>query len=348
MGLSKEKPVSNPATQIYITDLNEPVSEDTGDYRPQRSWFWRLRSALGMLPARKSTDRELRVAIRAEDANEVMRLLEAGVVPSLYPETPWLCMAARRQSRTLVDLLLVYGAQVDQQDRETRGARGRSAIHEAAKRGWCRGAKLLLESGADPNLMDDFGQSPLFLANRRGHPKVMAQLLEAGATLCRKDGEPQFLLHEATSVEAVDLLVHAGANINEPDIRGFAPLHQQAKAGRAEVVERLLFHRADPNVLDRHSRTPGFWIGSGQALESLSLLSKAGLDLSLKDAEGNVAAHFIPLRTRSEELLLEVYRLSPKSWLTKNAQGETPIFVLARSGKMDLANTLEADLKIHS
>lgn len=345
MGLPKEKPVSNPATQIYITDLNEPVSEDTGDCRPQRSWLWRLRSALGMLPARQSTDRDLRIAIRSEDVHEVMRLLEAGVLPSVYPETPWLCLAARRQNRTLMDLLLIHGALVDQQDRETRGARGRSAIHEAAKRGWCRGARLLLESGANPNLLDDFGQSPLFLANRRGHPKVMAQLLEAGATLHRTNGESQFLLHEATSPEAVDLLVHAGANINEPDVRGFAPLHQQAKAGRAEVIQRMLFHRADPNVLDRHNRTPGFWVGAGQAQESLALLSKAGLDLSLKDAEGNVAAHFIPLRTRSEELLLEVYRLSPKSWAVKNTQGETPVFVLARSGKMELANKIEADLK---
>ena len=197
----------------------------------------------------------------------------------------------------------------------------------------------------DSNQLDDYGQSPLFLATRRGHPKVMAQLLEAGATLAGPGGSPMFLLHEATTPEAVDLLVHAGANVNEPDARGFAPLHQQAKAGRSEVVERLLFHRAHPNVLDRHGRTPGFWLGAGQAKECLAALISQGLDLSIRDVDGGVAAHFIPLRTRSEELLLDVYQGCPEAFLVKNKQGETPVFVLARSGRMDLADKIEADLK---
>lgn len=345
VGTIKEKPVSNPATQVYITDLNEPVSENTENQRPERTWLWRVRSALGLLPKRQACDRDLRLAIRTEDMDEVMRLLEAGVTPSKFPDTPWLCLAARRQNRVLLELLLIHGAQVDQPDRDTRGARGRTAIHEAAKRGWEKGAKLLLESGANPNQTDDFGQTPLFLAVRRGHAKVAAQLLEAGAKLTSPTGSAQFLLHEATSAEAVDLLVHAGANVNEPDARGFAPLHQQTKAGRAEVVKRLLFHRAQVNVLDRHGRTAGFWLGAGQAKECLEALLNAGLDLAVRDVDGGVAAHFIPLRTRCEELLQALYRSCPDGFVVKNNQGETPLFVLARSGRMELADKIEADLK---
>lgn len=348
MSTSQEKPVSNPATQIYSTDLNEPVSESTENHRPERSWVWKLRSALGLLPKRQATDRDLRLALRGEDADEVMRLLEAGVVPSKYPDTAWLCLATRRQNRSLLDLLLIHGAAVDQRDRETRGARGRTALHEAAKRGWHKGAKLLLEGNANPNQVDDFGQTPLFLATRRGHANVMAQLLEAGATLADSVGDPQFLLHEATTPEAVDLLVHAGAEVDEVDARGFAPLHQQAKAGRPEVIARLLFHRANANVLDRRGRTPGFWLGKGQALESLKALDSGGLDLNIMDADGGVAAHLIPVRTRSEALLLEVYRHAPDCWKVKNQQGETPLFVLARSGRLELADKLEADLKSRS
>lgn len=338
------QPISNPKTQLYDTDLNEVSSENTGEHRTQRGWWWRVRSALGWLPKRQATDRDLRLALRSEDADEVMRLLEEGVVPSRYPDTPWLCLAARRQNTVLLDLLLIHGARVDQEDRETRGAKGRTALHEAAKLGWSKGARLLLDAAADPNRLDGQGLPPLHQAVRRGHADVVRLLLEAGAQVRDGKGQPWPFLHEATTPEVVDLLVHAGLPVDALDARGFPALHQQVKIGRAAVVERLLFHRVFANVLDRQGRTAAFWLGKGQAKECLKALLAGGLDLALADSEGSTAAHVLPLRTRDEEVLAEVYRRQPSVWKIKNQQGETPLFILARAGGDRLAKTFEADM----
>lgn len=339
-----QKPVQNPATQMYTTGLNEPVSESTENNRPVRSWWWKIRAALGWLPKKESTDKDLRLALRAEDVDEVMRLLEAGVSPARHPETAWLCLAARRENKAMLDLLLIYGAAVNQVDTETRGARGRTALHEAAKRGWIKGARLLLEAGADPNLPDAMGQTALFLAVRRGHEEVVRQLLEAGATLAGPQGEFLALLHEATTPGMITMLVHAGADVNQPNDTGLPPLHQQAKMGRADVLGQLLYHRADPQALDRSGRTAAFWLGRGQALESLGVLAGAGVNLMHADHEGNVAAHAWPLRSRDPAFLSDGYTRAPEAWRVKNAQNETPLFVLSRTDTSDLADKFAADL----
>lgn len=342
--VSETKPISNPATQIYTTDLNEPVSESTENNRPVRSWWWKVRSALGLLPKREATDKDLRLALRAQDADEVMRLLEAGVSPARYPETAWLCLAARRESKAMMDLLIIYGAQVDQVDNETRGARGRTALHEAAKRGWLKGAHLLLEAHANPNVVDGMGQTPLALAVRRGQEEMVRLLLESGADIHGVSGSLH-LLHEATTPGMVDLLVSSGADVNAPNDMGLPPLHQQAKMGRADVIRRLLFHRATVASVDRGGRTAAFWLGRGQALQALGALVEAGLDLERVDLEGNVAAHVWPVRTRDLAFLSDAYARAPAAWTVKNKQGETPLFVLSRTDKVGLAEKFMADLQ---
>lgn len=343
--VSEKKPLPNPATQVYTTDLNEQVSESTENNRPTRSWWWKLRAAFGLLPPRQTTDKDLRLALRAQDADEVMRLLEAGVTPGRYPETAWLCLAARRGNTAMLDLLLAHDAAVDQVDNETRGSRGRTALHEAAKRGWTKGVRILLDAQADPNRGDGRGETPLLLAVRRGHEEVVILLLEAGATLCRPSGQPLALLHEATTPAMVDLLVQAGADVNASNDQGFPPLHQQAKVGRADVMAQLLFHQASPHALDKEGRTAAFWLGRGEAEKCLQVLEEAGLDLEQTDSAGNVAAHVWPLRTRDASFLSLAYTHSPEAWLVKNHQGETPLFVLSRTQRDGLTEKFSADLK---
>ena len=336
-------PLSNPATEAHITGLNEPESENTEQNKPRRSWWWRLLATFGWLPMRDNTDRALRLALRAEDVDEAMRLLEAGVTPDRYPDTPWLCLVARRQNRALLEVLISHGARVDQADRDTRGAKGRTALHEAAKRGWVKGVRILLAAKADPTLRDDLGHTAVWLAVRGGHSEVALLLLEAGAAHA-PSGDFEPLLHEAISAEMVDMLVRAGVPVDRPDPWGMPPIHRQVRMGRAAAVDRLLFHRADPNALDRQGRGAGFWVGRGQADACLKALLDHGLHLNRAEAEGNTLVHVLPVRTRDEALLASVYRRDPDLWGVPNHAGETGLLVLERTGHAALAATLRADL----
>jgi ankyrin repeat protein len=57
--------------------------------------------------------------------------------------------------------------------------------------GHCDVVKCLISSGADINLFDNQGQSPLFLASMSGHGDVVKCLVSSGAeiNLCDNQGQ---------------------------------------------------------------------------------------------------------------------------------------------------------------
>ena len=60
---------------------------------------------------------------------------------------------------------------------------------EAAGKGLDAGAKILLKHGADPNLPDNTGRTPLHLAYAAERQDMVNRLLEAGANLEARDQE---------------------------------------------------------------------------------------------------------------------------------------------------------------
>ena len=66
-------------------------------------------------------------------------------------------------ARPTVNLLLQRGAKIN-----SRGFEGHTALHEAAFFNRLEMAELLLSNGADPNLKDDAGKTPMDLAHLAG------------------------------------------------------------------------------------------------------------------------------------------------------------------------------------
>ena len=65
-------------------------------------------------------------------------------------------------------------------------------LHWVAQRGLTRGIACLLENGADPNVVDDKGQTPLHFIAKKGIGKNQAQLLiEHGANINARDADGQ-------------------------------------------------------------------------------------------------------------------------------------------------------------
>ncbi len=146
-------------------------------------------------------------------------------------------------------------------------------LEDAAISGDVAAIKRLLDEGADPD-GDESPNSltPLFFAAERGH------------------------------LDAVDLLVDSGADLNALTSRGSA-LHIAARRGRTEIVETLLRRGADPNLLGGDLRTrPLHEAAYGGSVEIVTLLLDHGADVNARtDFRGEAPAiHFAALKGHDE------------------------------------------------
>jgi ankyrin repeat protein len=113
-----------------------------------------------------------------------------------------------------------------------------------------RMVELLVARGADVNVKDEAGVTPLHDAAARGRKTVVRLLLAKGA-----------------EVNAKTLKEYWGGNVQRTGLSpaGTTPLHEAAAAGDVDVVELLLAHGAQLDARDEFGGTPLHW-----AVESVS------------------------------------------------------------------------------
>jgi len=135
---------------------------------------------------------------------------------------------------------------------------------------------LLLDHGADPNMSDGNGLSPLSyavdLATLTG-PEPFKRLVAAGARLDERGPRGETTLHYAANggdLEVVKFLLEQGMDVNAKDDRGMSPLmHSVFSSGLPkdkapiEVVRFLIAHGADIDAKDRKRQTAYDWASTG-------------------------------------------------------------------------------------
>jgi len=116
--------------------------------------------------------------------------------------------------------------------------------------------EFLLENGADPNCRNHAGHTPAhYMFNdqiREGQNDRTFQLLvKAGANLDLPDNQGKTPLHWAVSngnLRYIRTLLNGGANANILDNLGRTPLHYAITRERADIAQYLLTRGADPGV----------------------------------------------------------------------------------------------------
>lgn len=169
-------------------------------------------------------------------------------------DKPALTWHAEIGSAALLSVLLRHGADVNHQD-----IHASSALHYASANARTESVELLLEAGADPNLRDHEGKTPLvrltsspmgrfYLAGRWWYPtpadrKVTATLLlDAGADPSVEDGYGRTAVHYAAGngyLGVVEVIVDAGGDSEVVDERGRTPLERARERGHVDVVRFL-------------------------------------------------------------------------------------------------------------
>ncbi|HIF74972.1 MAG TPA: hypothetical protein EYG31_05830 [Porticoccaceae bacterium] len=208
------------------------------------------------------------------DAEMIELLLTAGANPNLplkRGETS-LMTAARSGNVSAVLLLLQNGADIDHAETE----RGQTALMWATAQRHAEVVRVLLDNGADLNArskvwyqlentagntnpsgnfrMAHGGSTPLMFAARSGDISTTQVLLNAGANVndTEASGASALLVAAHSGHEELALfLLKSGAEPNLADA-GYAPLHAAVLRSQFGLVEQLLDHGADINAKVKH------------------------------------------------------------------------------------------------
>jgi uncharacterized protein len=276
----------------------------------------------------------LMLVARTGNVGAASALLEHGATvdarESFGGQTALMWAAARRHPE-MIDLLTAHGAAVDarstvrdyQRHIQAEGrpksldSGGFTPLLYAARENCIACVDVLLKNGADIDLPDPDGVSPLNLAVMNANWDLAKRLIDAGADVDQWDiyGEaPLFTavglqskadggrasidpLNQTKGIDILRMLLEHGANPNmqlffrpsnvrgSTNTRGSTPLIRAANSGDLAVVKLLLEHGADATVTMADRQTPIHAVLAGRvsekdALELIKVLHEAGTDVN--------------------------------------------------------------------
>jgi uncharacterized protein len=275
------------------------------------------------------------------DLESVKILLAAGANPrasNRYGVTP-LALACQRGDPRVVERLLTAGA------RTTDALPGgETPLMTAARAGNADAVRTLLAHGADVNAREETRrQTPLMWAAAEGNTAVMRALIEGGADVRARSKELDFRNYEpmrggsaigdvangvdiefsallfavrAGKLDAVRLLLDAGADVNETVPDGTSALVIAAINARWEVGTYLLSRGANPNA-------------SGQGWTALHQVARTR-SLNLGNVPHPVASGSISSLTFTAELLRRGADVNAR--MTREIRNDGYRFTMSRIG----------------
>ncbi len=150
--------------------------------------------------------------------------------------------------------------------------------------------RILLEHGADRNLMDDWGQTALFFAAHSGSAEAVSTLLAAGADPnAGKQTSPLLGAASEDRLDAVKQLLAAGADPKLTDVNGQTPLMSAAYGGNVAILRELLQAGAPIDATDKGGNTALSNAAYQGQLDAAKFLIEAGAALDIRSAKGKTA-----------------------------------------------------------
>ena len=221
--------------------------------------------------------------------------------------------------------------------------RNRSALSWAALRGDCEAVRLLVGAGADKNLADCKGNTPLIhsLQSRSKDTSCMVGLLQAGANAMVKNYMGRDALWCAVEslapVDCIKPLITAGIDIATKHSNGSSLLSRAVKHNDGSWVSALLKSGADIEAADSDGNTALIESLLFRSDDALKLLLERGADYTKTDSYGGSILHNVAiyggLRT------IEIVRAAEFKGIdlhTANRQGKTALeMVRNRQAKPD-------------
>jgi ankyrin repeat protein len=248
-------------------------------------------------------------AIQVGNLDLINLLLSAGAdVNSVHAQlgTPLMHAIAMKQ-KEVISLLFSHGAKVN----ILAGEPLATALAHAAGLGDIFSMGLLLDAGAEIDLPNGNGITPLMVAADAGQCEAMQLLLKRGAqvNLQAAGGDNNSALHYAARsghIQAIKILIGARNTIDLPNIHGLTPLMLSSARGHLGAVQELVRQGANINMhaAGSHSITSLFLAAELGRHNVVEFLLKSGAEVDLANDQGTTPLMIAAYSGHSETMQL--------------------------------------------
>ncbi|EKJ69491.1 hypothetical protein FPSE_10316 [Fusarium pseudograminearum CS3096] len=212
---------------------------------------------------------------------------------------------------------------------------GRSALHFSAASDVLEDETLptLINAGADINLVDYEGHTPLHVAIQHAHWSAATKLVQAGADLEVRLPDGKAALHLTIAMrnqEFTQVLISRGANVDRK-LREHTPLTMAISTRCTPITAALLDMGANPNLPSRNGNTPLLAAAATGHDETVRYLIAHGADPTETHGQsGYTPMHMAAHKDKPHILRLLAELEAPIDVLDRN--GETPLLIAAKLG----------------
>ena len=170
-----------------------------------------------------------------------------------------------------------------------------------------RPLKLLVELGAEINILNKYGQNPVFRCIDKENLEALDFLIQNKVILnfqhkISGDTPLIYAIKEKKSY-FMDMLIKGGADVNLENKRKKTALHYAVERKSLEIVKLLTdAYKADVNKKDEQGKTPLFYAVINESKEMVEhLVKKARAKVNLTDKEGKTPL-FYALQTKNDQI----------------------------------------------
>ena len=162
---------------------------------------------------------------------------------------------------------------------------------ESAKNGDIGRVSELLDSGIDPNIKGDYGETALIWASRKGRIDIVELLLERGAdpNIQNRDGETALTIASRRYLSYIDIvksLLERGA---DPNIQNYDGNTALIITSNGDIIESLLDRRADINIQNNYGQTALIVASRKGRIDIVESLLDSGADPNIRNNDGGTA-----------------------------------------------------------
>lgn len=278
-------------------------------------------------------------AARLGAAESVAFILRHGFDPNRKDGTgrPWIVSTIIGKDPECLSAAIEYGA-----DATVADNRGFTPLHWAVREGFAAAIAILLEAGADVNATAECnpqgrGMAPIHLAVN--HPHIVRLLIEGGADIDLPDADGQTPLLRALTTESLEsarVLLDAGADANLGDTNRVYPIFAALKF--PALLERILESGVGVNVVSGQGFTPLFYAITIENPHVVECLLQAGADITAPGLEGaSLIEHAVQVPD-----VFAVFVAHNADLNTRNGNGDTALHVAAANNDAHAAEALIA------